>query len=58
MFRVIRGKIKEWHLSFSSIEVDGDEEKATKGLIALTPKIDCDQTAIGLPSVTSAEHYS
>jgi hypothetical protein len=26
----------------------------TKGLIALTPEIDCDQTAIGLPPVTSA----
>jgi ABC-type iron transport system FetAB permease component len=26
----------------------------TKGLIALTPQIDCDQTAIGLPPVTSA----
>jgi hypothetical protein len=29
-------------------------EKATKGLIAFTPEIDCDQTSMGLPSVTSA----
>jgi hypothetical protein len=28
-------------------------QKATKGLTALTPKIDCNQTAIGLPPVTS-----
>jgi hypothetical protein len=28
--------------------------KATKGLIALTPGIDYDQTAMGLPPVTSA----
>jgi hypothetical protein len=26
----------------------------TKGLIALTPEIDCSKTAIGLPPVTSA----
>jgi hypothetical protein len=25
-----------------------------KGLIALTPEVDCDQTAMGLPPVTSA----
>jgi hypothetical protein len=25
-----------------------------KGLIALTPEIDCDQTAMGLPPITSA----
>jgi hypothetical protein len=28
--------------------------KTTKGLTALTPEVDCDQTAIGLPPVTSA----
>jgi hypothetical protein len=28
--------------------------KATIELIAFTPEIDCDQTAIGLPPVTSA----
>jgi hypothetical protein len=28
--------------------------KATIGLIALTPDIDCDQRAIGLPPFTSA----
>jgi hypothetical protein len=28
-------------------------QKGTKGLIAFTPKIDCDQTAMGLPPVTS-----
>jgi hypothetical protein len=27
---------------------------ATKGLITLTPQINCDQTAMGLPSVSSA----
>jgi hypothetical protein len=31
-----------------------DVVKATKGLIALTPEIDCDQTAFGLSPVTSA----
>jgi hypothetical protein len=30
-----------------------DVVKATKGLIALTPEIDYDQTAMGLPPVTS-----
>jgi hypothetical protein len=29
-------------------------KKATKVLIALTPDVDCDQTAMGLPPVTSA----
>jgi hypothetical protein len=28
--------------------------KATKGLTALTPEIDYDQSAIGLPPITSA----
>jgi hypothetical protein len=28
--------------------------KATEGLIALMPETDCDQTAIGLPPITSA----
>jgi hypothetical protein len=28
--------------------------KATKGLIAFKPEIDCDQMAIGLPTVTPA----
>jgi hypothetical protein len=28
--------------------------KATKGLTALTPEIDCDQAAMDLPPVTSA----
>jgi hypothetical protein len=31
-----------------------DVVKATKGLTALTPEIDCGQTAMGLPLVTSA----
>jgi hypothetical protein len=31
-----------------------DVVKATKGLIAVTPEIDCDQTVVGLPPVTSA----
>jgi hypothetical protein len=31
-----------------------DDVKTTKGLIALTPEIDCDHTAMGLPLVTSA----
>jgi hypothetical protein len=35
-----------------------DVVKATKGLTALTPKIDCDQTAMGLPLVTSAEYLT
>jgi hypothetical protein len=30
-----------------------DVVKATKGLAALTPEMDCDQTAMGLPPVTS-----
>jgi hypothetical protein len=28
--------------------------EATKGLIALTPEIDCNKTAMGLPPVTPA----
>jgi hypothetical protein len=28
--------------------------KATKGLTAFTPEIDCDQKVMGLPPVTSA----
>jgi hypothetical protein len=31
-----------------------DVVKATKGLIAFTPEIDCNQTAMGLPPVRSA----
>jgi hypothetical protein len=31
-----------------------DVINANKGLIALTPEIDCDQTAMGLPPFTSA----
>jgi hypothetical protein len=31
-----------------------DVVKAFKGLIALTPEINCDQTAMDLPPVTSA----
>jgi hypothetical protein len=31
-----------------------DVVKATKGIIAFTPEIDCDQTEMGLPPVTSA----
>jgi hypothetical protein len=31
-----------------------DVVKATKGLIAFTPEIDYDQTAMGLPPVTFA----
>jgi hypothetical protein len=34
--------------------INGTIDYATKGLIALTPEIDCDQTAIGLPPVTSS----
>jgi hypothetical protein len=29
-------------------------KKTIKELIALAPEVDCDQTAMGLPSVTSA----
>jgi hypothetical protein len=29
-------------------------QKATKGLAVLTPKMNCDQTAMSLPPVTSA----
>jgi hypothetical protein len=29
-------------------------KKATQGLIALTPEIDCNETAMGIPAVTSA----
>jgi hypothetical protein len=32
-------------------------EKATKGLIALTPEIDCNKAAMGLPTVTSAVFF-
>jgi hypothetical protein len=32
----------------------GCRNKATKVLIAFTPEIDCDQTAMDLPPVTSA----
>jgi hypothetical protein len=42
----VRNKIKEQHLSLSS--------KTVTRLIALTPEIDCNQTAMGLPPVTSA----
>jgi hypothetical protein len=31
-----------------------DAEKATKGLIALTPEIDSNKTTMGLPPVTLA----
>jgi hypothetical protein len=31
-----------------------DVVKATKGLIALRPEMDCNKTAMGLPLVTSA----
>jgi hypothetical protein len=44
----VRDKIKEYHLSISSMDV----VKATKGLIGFIPEIDCDQTA-SLPPVTS-----
>jgi hypothetical protein len=30
-----------------------DVVKGDKGLIAFTPEIDCDQTAMGLPPVTA-----
>jgi hypothetical protein len=39
------------NLSLSSMEL----KKATKGLTALKPEIDCDQMAMGLPTVMSAE---
>jgi hypothetical protein len=32
----------------------GCRKKCAKGLAALTPEIDCDQTAMGLTPVTSA----
>jgi hypothetical protein len=32
----------------------GFRKKVTKGLIAVTPEMNCAQNAIGLPSVTSA----
>jgi hypothetical protein len=35
-----------------------DVVKTTKGLIALTLDIDCDQTGMGLPLVTSAVFFS
>jgi hypothetical protein len=35
-----------------------DVVKATKGLIALTPEIDCNKTAMGLPPVTSAVFFA
>jgi hypothetical protein len=31
--------------------------KTTKGLIALTPEIDCNKTPMGLPPVTSAVFF-
>jgi hypothetical protein len=34
--------------------MDVDKDKETKALIAFIPEIDCDQTAIGLPTVMSA----
>jgi hypothetical protein len=34
-----------------------DVVKATKALIALTPEIDCDKTAMGFPPVTSAVFF-
>jgi hypothetical protein len=40
----VRDKIKEKHLSLFLVV------KATKGLTALTPEINCDQTAIDLPA--------
>jgi isochorismate hydrolase len=39
----VRDRIEEYHLSLSSMNV----VKGTKGLIALTSEIYCDQTAIG-----------
>jgi hypothetical protein len=47
----VRGKTKEYQLTFSSIDVI----KATKGLIALTLGINCHQ--IGLTPVTSAVFF-
>jgi hypothetical protein len=46
----VRHKIKEKHLSLPSMDV----VKGDKELIALTPEIDCNKTAMGLPPVTSA----
>jgi hypothetical protein len=31
--------------------------KAAKGLIALTPELDCNESAMGLPPVTSAVFF-
>jgi hypothetical protein len=41
----------ECHLSLSFMEV------ATKRLTELTPEMDCDQTAMGLPPVTSTVSF-
>jgi hypothetical protein len=47
--------INESHLSLSSMNVVSKGLiKVTKGLITLTPEIDCDQTAMNLPPITSA----
>jgi hypothetical protein len=37
----------------SSSRQSRQSKKATKGIIALTPEIDYDQTAMGLPPATS-----
>jgi hypothetical protein len=60
----VRDRIKEKHLSLSSMDVVKGglialmPEKRRKGLIALMPEIDCDEKAIGVPPVTSAEFPS
>jgi hypothetical protein len=46
----VRDKINENRLSLSSMEV---VKGGAKGLTALTPEIDRDQMAMGLPLVTS-----
>jgi hypothetical protein len=45
----VRDKIKEYHLSLSSVDVVKGDYR-----IAFTLETNCDQTAMGLPPVTSA----
>jgi hypothetical protein len=46
----VRDKIKEYHLSLSSMDV----VKGDQRIKALTPEIDCTKTAMDLPPVTFA----
>jgi hypothetical protein len=49
--RVVSGTV---HKNSTSPFLPWMSYKATKGLIALTPEIDCDQKAIGLPLIMLA----